>query len=182
MASLTSNGHELGQTQRDREGLACCSPQSCKESDTTSDLRTTNGRLESFFTFKSLWTKFSNQLPQMLNGLVFIKFSLEKCQRNTLWQYLQESNIVSRLLVRYWCRESEFSASAGWVHGMLSVCCLVLQAAPLPSIKQISGPGPVPSTGGFRDEIKHGPCSRKTSKMAPGTAPLRIPFWSVSSL
>ena len=32
--------------------LACCSPRSCKESDTTSDWRTpTNGRLESFFTF-----------------------------------------------------------------------------------------------------------------------------------
>ena len=32
------NGHELGQTLGEDEGqgvLACCSPQSCKESDTT---------------------------------------------------------------------------------------------------------------------------------------------------
>lgn len=111
--------------------------------------------------------------------MVFIKFSLEKCQRNTLWQYLQESNSVSRLLVRYWCRESEFSASAGWVcfwvHGMLSVCCSGPPGSSLTFNKTDIWPWTRAQHWGFRDEIKHGPCSRKTSKMAPGIAPLESP-------
>ena len=49
---------------------------------------------------------------------------------------------------------------AGYASGCMerSLCAvLVLQAAPLPSVKQISGPGPMPSTGDSGMKLNMGP-------------------------